>query len=140
MLAGLRPCTTRGEECGVSPPHGEVPSLCSGQALLFRQKDQTMGPGRGPRGCLCPGPERFGLRNSLRSNSPRPHIDSGPGRSRARRRLEVARVRKQRTANAPSPYPLPVGEGKKRQRHWIPDQVGNDRKREDRYPDRRSPV
>ena len=32
-----------------------------------------------PSGCLCPGPERFGLRNSLRSDSPRLHIEFGTG-------------------------------------------------------------
>ena len=50
-----------------------------------------MGARARPFGCLCPGPERLGLRNSLRSDSPRHHTRiSGLGRSRARRRPEVA--------------------------------------------------
>ena len=36
-----------------------------------------MGARAWPFGCLCRSPERFGLRNSLRSNSPRPHIKFG---------------------------------------------------------------
>ena len=39
-----------------------------------------------PFGGLCPGPERFGLRNSLRSDSPRPYIEFGTG---AQPRLEA---------------------------------------------------
>ena len=46
-----------------------------------------MGARAWPFGCLCPSPERLGLRNSLRSNSPRPQQSSGLGRSLARRRL-----------------------------------------------------
>ena len=38
-----------------------------------------MGARAWPFGCLCLGPERFGLRNSLRSDSPRPHIEFGAG-------------------------------------------------------------
>ena len=38
-----------------------------------------MGARARPFGCLCPGPERLGLRDSLRSNSPRPHIEFGTG-------------------------------------------------------------
>ena len=38
-----------------------------------------MGARAWPFGGLCPGPERFGLRNSLRSNSPRPQIEFGAG-------------------------------------------------------------
>ena len=38
-----------------------------------------MGARAWPFGGLCPGPERLGLRNSLRSNSPRPHIEFGTG-------------------------------------------------------------
>ena len=35
--------------CGFAAPHDAVPSLCSGQALLFRQKDpKPLAPGRGP--------------------------------------------------------------------------------------------
>ena len=38
---------------GVSPPHDEVPSTSSGQALLFWQKDPTpLAPGRGPPGAF----------------------------------------------------------------------------------------
>ena len=52
---------------------------------------KTIGARAWPFGCLCPGPERLGLRNSLRSNSPRPSLQSsGLGRSLARRRHEVA--------------------------------------------------
>ena len=38
-----------------------------------------MGARAWPFGGLCLGPERFGLRNSLRSDSPRPHIEFGTG-------------------------------------------------------------
>ena len=38
-----------------------------------------MGARAWPYGCLCPGPERFGLRNSLRSDSPRLHIEFRTG-------------------------------------------------------------
>ena len=34
-----------------------------------------MGARAWPFGCLCLSPERFGLRNSLRSNSPRPQLE-----------------------------------------------------------------
>ena len=40
---------------------------------------KTIGARAWPFGCLCPGPERLGLRNSLRSNSPRPQLDFGTG-------------------------------------------------------------
>ena len=62
--------------CGVSAPRDAV--------LLFWQKDpKPWAPGRGP----LPQSRRFGLRNSLRSDSPRPHKQaSGPGRSLAWRR------------------------------------------------------
>ena len=49
-----------------------------------------MGARAWPFGGLCPGPERLGLRNSLRSDSPRPISNSGPGRSHAWRRPGVA--------------------------------------------------
>ena len=38
---------------------------------------KTMGAQARPSGCLCLSPEWLGLRNSLRSNSPRPHIRFG---------------------------------------------------------------
>ena len=38
-----------------------------------------MGARARPFGCLCPGPERLGLRNSLRSDSPRHQLDFGTG-------------------------------------------------------------
>ena len=38
-----------------------------------------MGTQARPFGCLCPSPERLGLRNSLRSDSPRPHLEFGTG-------------------------------------------------------------
>ena len=69
--------------CGVSPPHDEV--------LLFRQKDpKPLAPGRGPRVPLSQA-RLLGLRNSLRSDSPRPQVKfSGLGRSHARRRRDKA--------------------------------------------------
>ncbi len=70
--------------CGVSPPHDEV--------LLFRQKDpKPVAPGRGPQeGVPAPRSLVCGLRNSLRSDSPRRHMEgTGPGRSPARRRREA---------------------------------------------------
>ena len=56
----------RGEECGVSPPHGEV--------LLFRQKDpKPWAPGRGPSGAFAPVPfVRAAELASLKQSSP-PH-------------------------------------------------------------------
>ncbi len=69
--------------CGVSPPHDEV--------LLFRQKDpKPVAPGRGPpEGVPVPRSLVCGLRNSLRSDSPRPHMEgTGPGHSPARRRQD----------------------------------------------------
>ena len=64
----------------------------SGQALLFRQKDpKPLAPGRGPKGVPLPQSRLLGLRNSLRSDSPRPQLEfAGPGRSHARRRGDVA--------------------------------------------------
>ena len=57
---------------GVSPPHAEV--------LLFRQKDpKPLAPGRGPRGVPLPQSRMLGLRNSLRSDSPRHQIGFGTG-------------------------------------------------------------
>ena len=57
---------------GVSAPRDEV--------LLFRQKDpKPSTPGRGPRGVPLPQSRLLGLRNSLRSDSPRPKIDFGTG-------------------------------------------------------------
>ncbi len=99
--AGFRPRTTRGggglrgfgparrgeEDCGVSPPRDEV--------LLFRQKNpKPVAPGRGPQeGVPVPRSLWCGLRNSLRSDSPRPHMEgTGPGRSPARRRREAVFV------------------------------------------------
>ena len=38
-----------------------------------------MAPGRGPRGVPLPHSRSLGLRNSLRSDSPRPHIGFGTG-------------------------------------------------------------
>ena len=69
------------------------PSTSSGQALLFRQKDpKPLAPGRGPRGVPLPRSRLLGLRNSLRSDSPRLHIEfAGPGRSHARRRRGTAK-------------------------------------------------
>ncbi len=70
--------------CGVSAPHDEV--------LLFRQKDpKPVAPGRGPpEGVPAPRSLVCGLRNSLRSDSPRRHMEgTGPGRSPARRRREA---------------------------------------------------
>ena len=69
-------------ECGVSAPRAEV--------LLFWQKDpKPWAPGRSPRGVPLPRSRLLGLRNSLRSDSPAPTSDSGPGRSHARRRPDV---------------------------------------------------
>ncbi len=71
--------------CGVSAPHDEV--------LLFRQKDpKPVAPGRGPQeGVPVPRSLVCGLRNSLRSDSPRRHMEgTGPRRSPARRRREGA--------------------------------------------------
>ncbi len=45
-----------------------------------------MGAQAWPFGCLCLGPEWLGLRNSLRSDSPRPYISFGTG---AQPRLEA---------------------------------------------------
>ena len=58
--------------CGVSPPHDEVPSTGSGQALLFRQKDpKPLAPGRGPSGTFAPVPiSRAAELASLRQSSP----------------------------------------------------------------------
>ena len=68
------------EECGVSSPHAEVPSLCSGQALLFRQKDPNpWAPGGGKSA----GRMRCGPYNL---DSPRPHIRFGTA---AQPRLEA---------------------------------------------------
>ncbi len=72
-----------GMGCGVSPPHDEV--------LLFRQKNpKPVAPGRGPQeGVPLPRSLVCGLRNSLRSDSPRRHMKwMGPGRSPARRRRD----------------------------------------------------
>ena len=63
-----------------------------------------------PFGCLCPGPERFGLRNSLRSNSPRP-----PTRFRDRGAATPAGALRWRHLMArvgmPRPSPLLTKEG-----------------------------
>ena len=72
------------ELCGVSPPHGEreclrgfAPARRGSFALLrtgsfvSAKGSKTMGAQARPFGCLCHSPEWFGLRNSLRSNSPR---------------------------------------------------------------------
>ena len=58
--------------CGVSPPRDEVPSLCSGQALLFRQKDpKPWAPRRGPPGSFAPVPTvRAAELASLKQSSP----------------------------------------------------------------------
>ena len=83
---------SRMTSCGVSAPRAEGEVLRGfgphGEVLLFRQKDpKTMGARAWPFGCLCLSPELFGLRNSLRSNSPRLLTRvSGLGRSLARRR------------------------------------------------------
>ena len=70
----FRAIVNSGEEdsCGVSPPHGEVPSLCSGQALLFRQKDpKPWAPGRGPSGAFAPVPFVWAAElASLKQSSP----------------------------------------------------------------------
>ena len=120
---------------------------------MFRQKDPKPGaPGRGPPGAFAQS-RRLGLRNSLRSDSPRPRNialrwrHSGPGRSHARRRPEVAPwdgggyMQKQRGRAAldaaptttnynDSGSPMGAGAGRgggkgkgKDQRHWIPDRV-----------------
>ena len=70
--------------CGVSPPRDEVPSLCSGQALLFRQKDpKPFPPVRGPTGPFAPVPNiRAAELASLGQSSPTDN-DSALGRSRA---------------------------------------------------------
>ena len=99
---------------GVSAPRAEV--------LLFRQKDpKPWAPGRGPRGVPLPRSRLLGLRNSLRSDSPRPQTRVGTGaqpRPQApwKWRHEMPRVRLQQTKalNAPSPCPLPEGGGGKR--------------------------
>ena len=84
LLWGVGPARRGEEDCGVSPPHDEV--------LLFRQKDpKPVAPERGPQeGVPVPRSLVCGLRNSLRSDSPRPHMAwTGPGHSPARRRQEV---------------------------------------------------
>ena len=94
VLAGLRPRTTR--------------SFC------FGKRTQNHGrPGVALRGAL-PQCRSLGLRNSLRSDSPRPPIRFRDlGRSHARRRLAW-------TGTGACPYI--------KQRPWIPDQVGDDRR------------
>ncbi len=85
LLRGVGPARRGEEDCGVSAPHDEV--------LLFRQKNpKPVAPGRGPQeGVPVPRSLWCGLRNSLRSNSPRLHMEwTGPGRSPARRRREAA--------------------------------------------------
>ncbi len=81
-MRGFGPARRGEEDCGVSPPHDEV--------LLFRQKNpKPVAPGRGPKGVPVPRSLLLGLRNSLRSDSPRRHMAwTGPGRSPARRRQD----------------------------------------------------
>ncbi len=84
LLWGVGPARRGEEACGVSSPHDEV--------LLFRQKDpKPLAPGRGPpEGVPVPRSLVCGLRNSLRSDSPRRYMEgTGPGHSPARRRQEV---------------------------------------------------
>ena len=72
-----------------------------------------MGARARPFGCLCPGPERFGLRNSLRSNSPRPHIGFGTGAQPRQYDSTPPRFRGGKPSSA-SPYPsatLRAGKG-----------------------------
>ncbi len=74
LLRGFAPARRGEEDCGVSAPHDEV--------LLFRQKDpKPVAPGRGPQeGVPVPRSLVCGLRNSLRSDSPR--RQNGNGRDR----------------------------------------------------------
>ncbi len=85
LLRGFAPARRGEEDCGVSAPHDEV--------LLFRQKNpKPVAPGRGPpEGVPVPRSLVCGLRNSLRSDSPRRQMEgTGPGHSPARRRQERA--------------------------------------------------
>ena len=70
------------ELCGVSPPHGERECLrgfapARRDPFVSAKGSKTMGAQARPFGCLCHSPEWFGLRNSLRSNSPRPQRKFG---------------------------------------------------------------
>ena len=81
--AGCRPRTTRGKMWGFGPTRRELRT----GSFVSAKGPKTIGARAWPFGCLCPSPGYLGLRNSLRSDSPRPQIDSsGPGRSHARRR------------------------------------------------------
>ena len=91
--------------CGVSAPHDEI--------LLFRQKDpKPWAPGRGPWGAFAPVPTvRAAELASLRQSSP-------PNRLRDWGAATPAGAGNWR------------GDECKRQRLWIPDQVGDDGGRE----------
>ena len=62
-----------------------------------------------PSGCLCPSPRLLGLRNSLRSDSPRPHIGFGTGGA-----ATPAGAMRWRHTLALSFSPRPLGEGRVR--------------------------
>ncbi len=118
MFAGFRPRTTR--------------SFCFGK--------RTQNHWRPCVALRVPLPQSrlLGLRNSLRSDSPRPHIEfSGLGRSHARRRramtpsdgvflsaLFLSAILD--ISNRESSVFI-LSERRKRPRHWIPDQAGDDR-------------
>ena len=148
-MRGFAPAR-RGEECGVSPPHGEV--------LLFRQKDpKPLAPVRGPSGAFAPVPTvRAAELASLKQSSP-------PNRIRDRGAAPPAGAMRWRQKLARSFFPRPLGEGRVRailaasssrircrpyyndgeaqprpqapghgagyedqlQRHWIPDNTGS---------------
>ena len=79
---------------GVSAPHAEGGNAGfrprTPRSFCFGKRTQNhWRPGVALRVPL-PQSRLLGLRNSLRSDSPRPQIGSGPGRSHARRRPEVA--------------------------------------------------
>ena len=71
VLAGFRPRTPRGRMRGFGPARRDP--------FVSAKGPKTIGARARPFGCLCPSPERFGLRNSLRSDSPRPQLDFGTG-------------------------------------------------------------
>ena len=107
--------TFKGEGCGVSPPHGEGVECLRGVGPARRgpfvsaKGPKTIGARAWPFWCLCPSPERLGLRNSLRSDSPRP-----PNRFRDRGAAPPAGAMRWRQKLARSFFPRPLGEGRVR--------------------------
>ena len=71
MIAGLRPRTTREGFAGFRPR--------TARSFCFGKRTQNHGRPGAARWVPLPRSRNLGLRNSLRSNSPRPHIEFGTG-------------------------------------------------------------